>query len=304
MDFKIFNEDIGVIGYKRLIHKIMFPGPSRKPLSDYIDMAMYDSFKSHPNFQFKISAFRAETKVFPKKTVFSRVRVIQNDDAVRFINGGIKISDFYPPNPKLVNLTPGRYNDKDSRVMYLSDSPETAEVECKVKDGDCFLRSQFTINREMAFFTLSKSSGRTKPFLDLINNDDVRFYPVITYLMNDILRFPGFHGCTYDSVPANKIKGFKSSRVNLVVWNDFINEVDFEYSFLSFRNNGNLYSYSLFYMEEGRVLSIDCGKESDKATKKHQDIYNRLTRETSCVKSIDKNFLAGLENPFKIVGGQ
>jgi hypothetical protein len=57
-----------------------------------------------------------------QKRPFFKVRVIKRDDAVQFINGGIKISDFYPPDPEVVRLTPGRYNDENSTVMYLSDS--------------------------------------------------------------------------------------------------------------------------------------------------------------------------------------
>ena len=304
MDFKVFNEDLGVMGYKRLIHQIMFPGPSRKPLNDYMDVAMYNSFRIHPNLNFKISGFNAESKIFPKKTVFSRVRVIKRDDAIQFMNGAIKISDFYPPSPEVVRLTPGRYNDENSTVMYLSDSPETAEIECKVKDGDFFLRSQYTINQEMAFFSLSKKSALTKPFLDLINNDDIRFYPVITYLMNDVMRFQGFHGCTYDSVPANKIKGFKSSKMNIVVWGEFIDKVDFEYSYLCLKQSSVLYSTTFFYKEGGKLLSIHCEKERDKVRQKHKDIYDRLTRGANSAKSINKNFLASIARPFKIVEGQ
>jgi hypothetical protein len=70
MDFKVFNVDLGVMGYKRLIHQVMFPGPSKKPLNDYMDVAMYNSFRIHPSLNFKISGFNAESKVFPKKTVF------------------------------------------------------------------------------------------------------------------------------------------------------------------------------------------------------------------------------------------
>lgn len=303
MSFKVFKEEIGVEGYKRLVHNIMFPGPSRKPLNDFIDVALYNDFRRVPNFNFKISAFKAASKIFPKRTVFSRVRVIQHSEIGRFINGAVDLNDFYPPNPEFVLLKDGRYNDSNSRVMYLSDSPETAEIECKIKDGDCFLRSQFSLKREMAFFSLSEESALTKPFMELINNEDARFYPVITYLMSSIMKFEGFHGCTYDSVPAVNMKNFKHSKMNLVVWGSFIEDIDFEYSFLSKRVNGQLCSSSLYYIVDRSLVRVNYSQDPDEYNRISKGFYKKLSKKTQSIRKISKKLLRDTARPFRVVSG-
>ncbi|ULS51971.1 hypothetical protein [Pectobacterium carotovorum] len=301
MNFNIFNENIGVDGYKKIIDKIIFPYPSKSIISEFIDLALLERFNKTPHMQFKITKFESQSKTFPKKSGFSRVRVIRQHEVERFINGNVNISDFYPPDPKNIVLCDGRYNDKKNRVMYLSDSPETAEIECNVQEGDYFLRSQFSLNIPMIFFSLSKKSNITKPFIELINSRDSRFYPVINYLMAHVMRFNNFHGCFYESIPANKLKKYNKSKTNLVIWEEYIDQVDMEFSFLCHRKDKKTNYLHLFYLNENKISGISNIEDPYGTYQKYIEIYNNLRRKTESIDTINNESLKQYNYPFKII---
>lgn len=304
MDFKIFDESIGIDNYKKFIHKVIFPGPSKSALCDAIDGILFTDFgRPFPLSSFKITKFKAKSDTFPQGSAFSRVRIIKSNDVDKFMSEEVCKSEFYPPDPKLIMLKDGRYNDKNSRVMYLSDSPETAEIECNLKNGDYYLRSQFSLNSIMTFFTISEKSKITKPFIDLINNDDIRFYPVISYLMSQVIKFDNFHGCVYESIPARKNKSIKKSKTNLAIWGEYLNQVNFEFSFLCLKRNNTIHYLRLFYptVTGNKIESCDYIKDPINTSKKFEEIYNNIIINRKKTDSITNEILEEFSRPLKII---
>ncbi|EPI4983614.1 RES domain-containing protein [Klebsiella variicola] len=219
MDFNKFDESIGVEGYYRLIRDKFFPNST--PLS------------------FDVATFRTEERYYRKGTLFSRVRKLSKTDINRFLNGSIKLNDFYPPRPHIFNIPEGRFNAKNEATFYLADHPFVAMKECNISTGDYFLLSYFSLPKDMCFMHLEDNVDPLSSLLyRLLKAQDTRFYSVINLVYSNLLTFEKHDGIAYDSIKVDKNHiefdswGKINSTTNLAISNQKIKSFKFELSWL------------------------------------------------------------------------
>ncbi|EOT1171096.1 hypothetical protein ACNKCP_002253 [Cronobacter dublinensis] len=296
MNFDVFDESIGVIGYFNYIKKIMFPNSTE--------------------FSFDIAEFRASENTYPKGSYFSRVRWISQEKANEFINGHVDINDFYPPRPHLNDIPEGRFNSMNSATMYLSDHPFIAMKECDIKEGDFFLLSYFSLPKNMCFLYLNGKGDKLSVMLySLLKTKDKRFYPVINLVYSELLKFNKHDGIEYDStkIDANYIDkngwGPISTVKNYAIQNERIKSFKLEVSWLATcgKNNKPIEHAMFLPLSNKKRNQISILRYSDnkkiygyKTTElkeKMQDNYRKGKR------LLDKGMVkTSKETPFKIIG--
>lgn len=233
MNFEKFDDDIGIEEYYKSIRNCFFPNSNEN--------------------SFDISGFLAEECIYRKGTVFSRVRRISHADACRFSSGDIKINDFYPPKPKIVNIPIGRFNKANNPVLYVADNPDIAIKECEIIDGDYYLLTFLKLRKDMCFLKIGQhdKDHRSQLLFNLLSTKDKRFYPLINLVYSDFLCFEKHHGIAYNSTKIKKFHtdeklGEIKSIVNIAIKNEHIVDVGLDTSFLAYMHNGNAHYHSIF----------------------------------------------------------
>lgn len=185
LNFEEFDPQIGVEGYCKAIRKMLFP----KSTATSIDAA----------------AFGLEYKIFPKGSVFSRVRPIKTVDLDKFLNGTVERKEFHPPMPNTAPVSIGRFNSEGERKLYLADHPYVALRECGIQPGDYFLFSYFSFSEDARLVDANSGGSEFSKLLHaLFQTQDSRFYEVINHVYGNYLKFDGFHGVSYNSVKVKK----------------------------------------------------------------------------------------------------
>lgn len=211
------TDSIGFDGYYKLIKKTLFPDSTE--------------------FSYDAAAFRCELRTYPKGTCFSRVRLLNTQKATEFFHGKIVISDFYPPQPSMVDIPEGRFNLAKNTTMYLADHLYVAMKECDVSVGDFFLASVFSLKKDMSFIHIEDLEGDISSlFYEILRTKDKRFYPLINQIYSEFLKFSVHDGILYDSskVEVGDVDnvGTISSIVNLAIQKTNIDEFQFEHAYL------------------------------------------------------------------------
>ncbi|HEQ1856639.1 TPA: RES domain-containing protein [Providencia alcalifaciens] len=199
--------------------------------------------------------FIANERYYPKGSLFSRVRCVDQDTALKFFNGDIALSDFYPPNPQKYDTSEGRFNAKKESVLYLADHPYIAMKECDVSIDDMFLLSYFSSQKNMCFLEIEDSAHPLSSLMyRLFLAKDKRFYPVINLVYSQLLKFDKYDGIVYKSTKAidEKIMDDKwgeiHSIVNIAINAGNVKNFKFELSWLnSCGSNYFPIQYSIFY---------------------------------------------------------
>ncbi|WP_168197680.1 RES domain-containing protein [Brenneria corticis] len=235
INFDVFDESLGVDGYYSLIRDVFFPNSTPE--------------------SFDLALFPANERYYPKGSLFSRVRRIDQDTALKFYNGYISLSDFYPPNPKKINTSEGRFNAKNESIFYLADHPYVAMKECDISVNDYFLLSYFSSQKKMCFLEVENGNHPLSNLMyRLFLAKDKRFYPVINLVYSNLLKFDKYDGLVYKSVKVvgeHKIKGNwegVSSIINLAITSENIKNFKFELSWMNFCDSNYMpVQYSIFY---------------------------------------------------------
>ncbi|EIY5470594.1 MULTISPECIES: hypothetical protein [Enterobacteriaceae] len=223
MNFDVFDESIGIDGYYRYIQSQAFPNSTET--------------------SFEIASYNAIGNIYPKGTVFSRVRWISKERANDFVHGNIDINDFYPPRPHINSIPEGRFNKLNSTTMYLSDHPFVALKECNIKEGDYFLLSYFSLPRRMSFIQIeSEKDNLSQIFVNLLRTQDKRFYPLINMVYSNLLKFDAHDGVVYNSVKVDadyvdvNCWGKITSAKNFAIQDERIKNFKLEVSWLMYCN--------------------------------------------------------------------
>ncbi|CQH49948.1 TPA: hypothetical protein ACX6TX_004327 [Yersinia enterocolitica] len=265
MNFDNFDDSIGVDGYYKIIRSKFFPNESP------------DSFN--------IAGFHAEEQIFRKGTVFSRVRKLNNHEVNEFLNGNIKNSDFFPPQPDKVEVKEGRFNAKNNVVLYVADHPYVAINECEVKCGDYFLLSFLSLQKDMCFLHIHEGKDELSSILySLFKANDKRFYPVINLIYSNLLSFDKYHGIAYDSVKVpigykNSKFGTVESVTNIAISSDNIKDIRLEASWLEFYGRDDvIFEHAIF---------IPLSKKKNKKIRKifYSENKDVFIETSNCIKS-------------------
>lgn len=179
--FEKFDPAIGVDGYCAAIRKYLIPD-------------------STPD-TFSFAALPLESRTYCKGSIFSRVRRIRNEKLETLLKNPLAVSDFFPPASETVQTRAGRFNAVGERTLYLADHAFVALKECEIQPGEHFLFSYFVLKTDMHFvYAPPESSKYTKLINSLLKSKDESFYPVITRIYNEYLKYDTHHGIAYDSV--------------------------------------------------------------------------------------------------------
>lgn len=179
--FEKFDPAIGVDGYCAAIRKYLIPD-------------------STPD-TFSFAALPLESRTYCKGSIFSRVRRIRNEKLETLLKNPLAVSDFFPPASETVQTRAGRFNAVGERTLYLADHAFVALKECEIQPGEHFLFSYFVLKTDMHFvYAPPESSKYTKLINSLLKSKDESFYPVITRIYNEYLKYGTHHGIAYDSV--------------------------------------------------------------------------------------------------------
>ena len=231
--FKAFDERIGVDGYYEIIRNMLFPNST--PHS--IDLA----------------AFQLEERLYPKGSLFTRIRRLSNEDAENYLGQKVTKEDFYPPHPHRIVIPQGRFNGVGKRSLYLADHPFVAMAECSVRPGDHLLVAYIRLSTDMHFYYVKPGKDKFSQLIsELVKAEDPRFYPVISRVNDDIFSFQGFQGIAYDSVKVmegqvDNTWGTISTNTNLSISSKHIKDTDFVVGWLSYCNyEGGLEHVSMF----------------------------------------------------------
>ncbi|WP_241649908.1 RES domain-containing protein [Rosenbergiella collisarenosi] len=294
--FDSFDESIGFDGYYNLIRKTLFPNSTE---------SSYDA-----------SAYQCELRTYPKGTCFSRVRLLSNQKATDFFHGEIAISDFYPPQPSMVDIPEGRFNLAKNATMYLADHPYVAMKECNVSEGDFFLLSVFSLKKDMSFIHIEDlKEAVSSLFYELLRTKDKRFYPLINQVYSEFLSFDMHDGILYDStkVELGDVDniGMISSIVNLAIQSANIDEFKFKHAYLMIcSENYTPIEWSIFLPlnnKESKALSqLNYSGNEDE----YVELSNKVKCDSAERKSLLRNFIdsGNLKSPnvipFKIIGKQ
>ncbi|MGY3966482.1 RES domain-containing protein [Aeromonas enteropelogenes] len=233
INFEKFDDKIGINGYHELIRNCFFPNSTKN--------------------SFDISGFSAEEFIYRKGTIFSRVRKISHDDAIKFHCGDIEINDFYPPKPTKVNVPIGRFNKKNKPVLYVADNPEIAIKECDVIDGDYYLLTFLKLRKDMCFLKIGQhdTDYRSQIIFNLLSTKDKKFYPLINLIYSDFLCFEKHHGIAYDSTKVTELRADGNisnieSTLNIAIKNEYFVDVGLDTSLLAYMHNGQARYHSIF----------------------------------------------------------
>lgn len=199
MNFAKYDDKLTHDEYYQFIRNILFPNSTENSWNVF-------TFKAIEHIQFK-------------GAINIRARKISHHDLLKFKNEEISISEFFAP--PACYASPGRYNERNSRVLYLSSSYDISISECEITNGDYFLLAKIGFSKQLRFFSLDEKNKATLPIFQLLNSPDKRFYPVICRVLSDLLEFPGFDGFYYQSVSLqrNNINNTKQ-QYNLAVKED------------------------------------------------------------------------------------
>lgn len=204
--FEKFDPAIGVDGYCAAIRKYLMP----------------DS--TPDTFSFGVLPF--ESRTYCKGSVFSRVRRIRDEKLKSLLKNPLTVRDFFPPEAETAQTRIGRFNAAGERTLYLADHAFVALKECGIEPGEHFLYSYFTLKTDMHFtYVPPDASKYTKLINSLLKSTDENFYPVITRIYNEYLKYDTHHGIAYDSVKVGEkhndaIWGEISSITNLAMNED------------------------------------------------------------------------------------
>lgn len=296
INFDVFDESLGVSGYYDLIRSAFFPNST----SESFDLAL----------------FPANERCYPKGSLFSRVRWLDQDTALKFYNGDIALNDFYPPNPKNISTSEGRFNAKNESVLYLADHPCIAMKECDVSVGDFFLLSYFSSQRNMCFLEVENTDHPLSSLMyNLFLAKDKRFYPVINLVYSQLLKFDKYDGIVYKSVKfidkegLDKQWGDIHSTVNLAINSDNIKSFKFELSWMSICDNNYFpVQYSIFYPLSPKKSKKICKLNFRGNRRKFISLSNALNEKLHIKSQKGKVKLNNLKMsediPFKIVKKQ
>lgn len=208
LDFSKYSPEIGEDGYCKAIHDLLFPGST----IDSIDIARLN----------------LESRTYCSGSVFSRVRRIQEPQAVAFLHGHLRPADFLPPQSPNI----GRFNDAGEKKLYLADHPYVALRECGILPGEFFLYSYFSFKNDMNFVDGNSITGDVGRILnELFRSKDEKFYGVINKVYKRYLEIHELSGVAYESarVPSgttNEAWGMISSTTNLAIAGESILEAD------------------------------------------------------------------------------
>ena len=179
--FEKFDPTIGVDGYCAAIRKYLIPD------------SMPDTFSS--------GVLPLELRTYCKGSIFSRVRRVRDEKLRTLLKNPLTVSDFFPPEGEVAQTRIGRFNAAGERTLYLADHAFVALKECGIEPGEHFLYSYFILKTDTHFiYTPPNTSKYTKLINSLLKSKDENFYPVITRIYNEYLKYDAHHGIAYDSV--------------------------------------------------------------------------------------------------------
>jgi hypothetical protein len=185
LNFEEFDQKIGLDGYCNAIRDALFPNST----PESVDAA----------------ALNLEYRIYPKGSIFSRVRPIQKSDFNKFLVGAVTRKEFLPPTRSVAQVPIGRFNNQGERKLYLADHPYVALRECGVEPGDFFLFSYFSFKSDTRFIDANPDGSKFYKLLNsLFQSTDKRFYEVINRVYENYLYYEGFQGVAYDSVKVHE----------------------------------------------------------------------------------------------------
>lgn len=208
MDFKEFDPNIGVEGYCRELRSLLFPNSAPDTVN--------------------ATSLNLGSRTYPKGSVFSRVRRLSEEDAKVFQETRIAVKEFLPPRRFDVEVSAGRFNKKGERKLYLADHPYVAMRECRIKPGEYFLLSQFSLDVETTFVEAENTGGEfMEALISILRSEDIRFHEVTAIVADDYLNYDAMHGIAYNSVRVpvgheDPVFGKVTSTTNLVMKEQYV----------------------------------------------------------------------------------
>jgi len=292
--FENFDESIGVDGYYQIIRNKLFPLSTKTSIDG--------------------TAFPLQGQTFRKGSVFSRVRPLSFEKVAEFREANVKLSEFYPPNPKAIQIPQGRFNGQNTRTLYLADHPFVAMKECAIEDGQYFFLSYIKLRTDMHFVSLEKSHGQVAVMLrQLLSSKDVKFYSLINKINDELLKFEGFQGISYNSVKVSEghtdqTWGAITSTKNIAMSGEYIKNTELAVSWICYCDEDyKIYQHDLFRplsnKKKGRLTRVSIGSNKSAficASKKIMDELNEGSKRTRLL--LDKGYFSELnQSPVKFI---